>query len=562
MVKTFLLDFGRVSILSCFDVNFMESWHEAWLQGAQVVIYPSTYGSGFSLRAYAALYQYYVVPVGWGDITDITGQVMRNITQEWEGAFTAVIDTDRVMLHENFNGRVSSLLWAHKGKVVKETLPEYCYFYGHCAEQADILGQSAYILLSRTEEGVRKNVSVRSLLARYNLRPYWDYKVGAQRALSMQRMYALPDVRPYPYRYAWQVSTVLGRRSANSSSETPLAETDPTIRNASQANADPREASALSTAAMKQDAAQLQRQLTQNSSIMPWQRFGMLAVPSTPPVLTAYTPTNIALAKPLTHDSVVSADTLPRTDISSAPSALRSTKPKLAAVSGTGGLWQMSPAPRRSDEPASQATQNLVLSAATRPSTVYRTLACALAGCLHPHSPVAAKKDAPNEAGKKQARAGKSDAETKPRWRSHTFRYLSSIGYADSIPWLMLLGLVILLISVLNCLFRSKSLTRTLPGWLYNACTWMVAKACGADRPLRPEPARVSAPVANAPQSQADLTATHDAHERKRKRKHKHRKDVDVAVAEGGGVRTVAERAAREAQHAAARHEAAPCAPD
>jgi len=63
-VQAFETDFGRVSILTCFDVNFAELWHQADLLNVDVVFWPSAYGGGSPLNAYATAYNYYVVPVG------------------------------------------------------------------------------------------------------------------------------------------------------------------------------------------------------------------------------------------------------------------------------------------------------------------------------------------------------------------------------------------------------------------------------------------------------------------------------------------------------------------
>ncbi len=73
-VKVFETDFGRISILTCFDLNYAELWQRCDDLDADIVFWPSAYGGGSPLNAYATLYHYYIVPVGAGNIMDITGK--------------------------------------------------------------------------------------------------------------------------------------------------------------------------------------------------------------------------------------------------------------------------------------------------------------------------------------------------------------------------------------------------------------------------------------------------------------------------------------------------------
>jgi beta-ureidopropionase len=117
-VKTFDTDCGRISILTCFDLNFAELWHEADSQNAEIVFWPSAYGGGMPLNAFAMLYHYYIVPVGWGNIIDITGENMKDVMKK-ESMFIATLDTDQTFIHENFTGeKVTKLLEDHKDEIV------------------------------------------------------------------------------------------------------------------------------------------------------------------------------------------------------------------------------------------------------------------------------------------------------------------------------------------------------------------------------------------------------------------------------------------------------------
>ena len=120
-VKTFDVDFGRISILTCFDLNFAELWHEADVKNADIVFWPSAYGGGMPLNAFAMLYHYYIVPVGWGNIIDITGENMKDVSSPKENLFIATLDIDRTFVHDNFTGeKVAKLLEDYKDQVVIE----------------------------------------------------------------------------------------------------------------------------------------------------------------------------------------------------------------------------------------------------------------------------------------------------------------------------------------------------------------------------------------------------------------------------------------------------------
>lgn len=73
----------------------MDTWHELYAQHVDIVFWPSAYGGGQSIRGYAKLFHYNIVPAGWGDITDTRGLVASDQKQEADGIFTATIDNDK-----------------------------------------------------------------------------------------------------------------------------------------------------------------------------------------------------------------------------------------------------------------------------------------------------------------------------------------------------------------------------------------------------------------------------------------------------------------------------------
>ena len=110
-VQAWDLDFGRVAILICMDINFPEVWHEAYALGAEVVLWPTTMTTpNFDSQSFARLYRYNVVAGGRpGDIVDVLGrsfnaaQVCHNASSAAAAGFcilNATLDLDRVFMHE------------------------------------------------------------------------------------------------------------------------------------------------------------------------------------------------------------------------------------------------------------------------------------------------------------------------------------------------------------------------------------------------------------------------------------------------------------------------------
>ena len=122
-VKAFDTDFGRISILTCFDLNFAELWRQAELLDVDIVFWPSAYGGGNPLNAFAMLHHYYVVPVGAGNLIDVTGKTLEGaaVQKPRPGLFIATLDLDRTFVHTNFNTeKVAKLLKEHPADVQQE----------------------------------------------------------------------------------------------------------------------------------------------------------------------------------------------------------------------------------------------------------------------------------------------------------------------------------------------------------------------------------------------------------------------------------------------------------
>jgi hypothetical protein len=120
-VKVFETDFGRVALLTCFDLNYPELWQRCDELNADIVFWPSAYGGGSPLNAYATLYHYYIVPVGAGNIMDITGKPVERVEKPLPKQFIATLDLDRSFAHYDFNqDKVQKMLKEHDGEIVVE----------------------------------------------------------------------------------------------------------------------------------------------------------------------------------------------------------------------------------------------------------------------------------------------------------------------------------------------------------------------------------------------------------------------------------------------------------
>lgn len=167
-VKVFETDFGRISILTCFDLNFAELWHQADLLDVDVVFWPSAYGGGRPLGAYATAYNYYVVPVGEGNFIDSTGETLSKVENPRPRQYIATLDLDRTFVHTNFNtAKVRKLLEEHQDEV----------------EQEQFYRMESWYLLRATKPGVR----VRDLCKEYGIETLREYRHRSRKEINEAR---------------------------------------------------------------------------------------------------------------------------------------------------------------------------------------------------------------------------------------------------------------------------------------------------------------------------------------------------------------------------------------
>ena len=167
-VKAFDTDFGRISILTCFDLNFAELWYQTDLLDVDVVFWPSAYAGGRPLNGYATLYNYYIVPVGAGNFIDSTGDTLQQVEQPRPQQFLATLDLDRTFVHTNFNRqKVAKLLGEHRGEVEQE------HFYP---------AESWYLL-----RALKPGICVRALCEQYQIETLRQYRHRSRQQINQAR---------------------------------------------------------------------------------------------------------------------------------------------------------------------------------------------------------------------------------------------------------------------------------------------------------------------------------------------------------------------------------------
>jgi predicted amidohydrolase len=167
-VPVFDTDFGRIALLTCFDLNFDEVWQEAERKGAEIVFWPSAYGGGVPLNGYALIHNYYIAAVGNGNLIDMTGREIDSVQRPKSQQAIALVDLDRTLVHYNFNeDKVARLLREHAGEIeVERNFPA-----------------EAWWLLRAVKPGVR----VRDLCKKYQIETLREYRHRSRQQINEAR---------------------------------------------------------------------------------------------------------------------------------------------------------------------------------------------------------------------------------------------------------------------------------------------------------------------------------------------------------------------------------------
>jgi predicted amidohydrolase len=100
-VPVFDLDFGRIGVSVCFDLNWEDVWAEFAVKKIDLACWISAYEGGFPLQSYAWKYQYPIVSSVWpyhARIYDITGEKLVS-TSRWNRILFHELNLDRALLH-------------------------------------------------------------------------------------------------------------------------------------------------------------------------------------------------------------------------------------------------------------------------------------------------------------------------------------------------------------------------------------------------------------------------------------------------------------------------------
>ena len=166
-VPVFDTDFGRIAMLTCFDLNFPELWMQAERQNVDIVFWPSAYGGGKPLNGYASINAYYIVAVGDGDMIDMTGEPIP--TENPTGKlYIATLDLDRTLVHKDYTrSKIKQLLDEHGEEVVleKDWHPEG-WFMLHA---------------------IKPGVLVRQLLREYEIETLREYRHRSREQINERR---------------------------------------------------------------------------------------------------------------------------------------------------------------------------------------------------------------------------------------------------------------------------------------------------------------------------------------------------------------------------------------
>lgn len=96
-------DFGRLGVITCFDLNFDELGPGLRAGGAEIVAFNSMYDGGWTLNMWAYLHQYHVVSSvanGQGRVINPIGQLLA-VTSLHKPYMTVEINLDCAVLHAN-----------------------------------------------------------------------------------------------------------------------------------------------------------------------------------------------------------------------------------------------------------------------------------------------------------------------------------------------------------------------------------------------------------------------------------------------------------------------------
>ncbi len=163
--KVFDTDFGRIGILTCFDINWRQEWARLKEMGAEVVFWPSAYDGGLPLQARAMDHHYFVVSAVKKDhsrIIDVLSSVLAE-TGPYTDIAEAAIDLDKQVFSTDYN--------LHK-------LPALRLKYGRDVTIDMRCDEDMFSLTSQ-----RADLSVADLMAEFEMQTWSEY-IGTATAVQ------------------------------------------------------------------------------------------------------------------------------------------------------------------------------------------------------------------------------------------------------------------------------------------------------------------------------------------------------------------------------------------
>ena len=154
---TFDLDFGRIGVSICFDINWPPIWKELAAQRIDIACWLSAYDGGFPLRSYAWQHQYPIVSSVFSyhaRLYDITGEET-TLTSRWQRVGFLELNLDRALFHTDNQMHKLTAIQAKYGALVRlKTFTEEHFF---------------------TLESLDQRVTIADIIAEFELETYRDH---------------------------------------------------------------------------------------------------------------------------------------------------------------------------------------------------------------------------------------------------------------------------------------------------------------------------------------------------------------------------------------------------
>ena len=123
----FDLDFGRIGVAICFDLNWPNLWAGLAKKDIDFACWISAYEGGFPVKSYAWTHRYPIVSSVWpyhARVVDVTGEVLAS-TSRWSRVAPCDLNLDRELFHTDMQMDKIALVQARYGAdVVVKTYTE------------------------------------------------------------------------------------------------------------------------------------------------------------------------------------------------------------------------------------------------------------------------------------------------------------------------------------------------------------------------------------------------------------------------------------------------------